>query len=474
MMRGMPAGAERLFAKGCPSYGHGHLRIFQRACRNRRQCSSEALSSLTSLADSDYGGFLTEKAQARQSSPIRALTPIAAIPGMISLGAGNPNPDAFPFESAVFTLKGGGTVDMDPDLMRKALSYGPTTGMPEMVAWARELQQKEHAIPRPAEDWEVAFTTGSQDGIAKACSMLLHKGQSVLVEEPCYPGALAIMKPIGVRIKGIPTDAQGLIPEAMEDILDGWDRYYGSSPKPHVLYTIPTGHNPSGATMSEERRRAVYALAQKHNLIILEDDPYYFLQLDGPRVAGVCKSPPSFLSMDVDGRVLRFDSMSKVLSSGLRLGFATGPTRLMQKLVLHMEAAALCTSNMSQACAFALLRQWGPEGWAAHIADVQALYRGRRDQFVSSADKHLAGLAEFAVPEAGMFVWMRLNGIKDSKALIEGPARDEKVLLVPGQYFSATPDEPSAFVRASYSVASGEEMDEALRRFAVVLAKHAS
>eukprot|EP00445_Apocalathium_hangoei_P012666 CAMPEP_0203882598 /NCGR_PEP_ID=MMETSP0359-20131031/26793_1 /ASSEMBLY_ACC=CAM_ASM_000338 /TAXON_ID=268821 /ORGANISM="Scrippsiella Hangoei, Strain SHTV-5" /LENGTH=479 /DNA_ID=CAMNT_0050802661 /DNA_START=12 /DNA_END=1451 /DNA_ORIENTATION=+ len=438
-------------------------------------CATSAQRAVSSAASPvRYDDFLTETSKARQPSPIRALMPIAAMPGMISLGAGNPNPDAFPFESAVFSLKGGGTVTLDPALMCVAMQYGPTSGIPEMMAWARDLQQREHAPPRPSDEWDIAFTTGSQDAISKTCEMLLTRGDSILVEEPCYPGTLAVVKPLGVNIVGLRTDARGLIPEALAEVMGDWERRHGDIRRPRVLYTIPTGHNPSGATISADRRRAIYELAQRFDLLILEDDPYYFLQLDGPDDApgSVRKPPPSFLSMDVDGRVMRFDSLSKVLSSGFRVGFATGPKPLVQRLVLHMQTAALCTSGMSQACAYALLRQWGQDGWASHVAEVQALYRRRRDHFVACAERHLQGLAEWSVPEAGMFVWMKLLGVADSKALIEGPAREEKVLLVPGQYFSARPTEPSAFVRASFSTASDADVDEALRRLAVLLRKH--
>merc|ERR1719330_756414 len=177
--------------------------------------------------------------------------------------------------------------------MKAALAYGPTPGLADLTAWARELQLAEHAPPRSAEEWQVHFTTGSQDAISKCADMLLNRGDSVLVEEPCYPGALAVLQPLGVKIAGIPTDAKGVIPDAMADLLKGWDHYHPGAPNPRVLYTIPTGHNPSGATISAERRAAVYALAQQHNLLIMEDDPYFFLQLDGPRDAsGVCRAPP--------------------------------------------------------------------------------------------------------------------------------------------------------------------------------------
>lgn len=419
-----------------------------------------------------YEKYLTQTSLARQPSPIRALMPIAALPGMISLGAGNPNPDAFPFEKATITLKGGGTVDLDPELMKEALQYGPTPGIPAFSKWARELQQREHAPPRPAADWDIAFTTGSQDAISKTCDMLINRGDSVLVEEPCYPGAIAVMIPLGAHLVGLRTDVGGLIPESLDEAMRNFERNHPGKRRPRVLYTIPTGHNPSGATISEDRRRAIYALARQYELLILEDDPYYFLSLDGKTTAqGVRKPPPSFLSMDVDGRVMRFDSLSKVLSSGFRIGFATGPKPLIERLVLHMQTSALCTSGMSQACVMALLRRWGEDGWEDHVSQVQALYRRRRDHFIACAERHLHGLAEWGKPEAGMFVWFKLLGVEDSKALIEGPAREEKVLLVPGQYFSSNPSAPSAYVRAAFSTASDQDVDEALRRLAVLLRK---
>lgn len=389
---------------------------------------------------------------------------------MLSLGAGNPNPDAFPFESAVFKLKDGSSIPIDADLMRDGLQYGPSSGLAPLLSWIRRTIISEHNPSRKESEWEIAVTTGSQDAISKACDMLVARGDSVLIEEPAYPGTLGVLRPLGAHLVAVETDHGGLRAEVLASTLDSWHERNPKSPKPRVLYTVPTGHNPSGATLSQERKQAIYAIAQKHNLLILEDDPYYFLQLDGPQGPGGFRRPPqSFFSMDTDGRVLRFDSMSKVLSSGLRLGFATGPPALIERLVLHLQTAALCTSGLSQMAAVALFREWGDDGWASHICSVQELYRRRRDHFLKCAQQHLGGLAEWTVPEAGMFVWMRLLGVTDSKTFIEGPARDHKVLLVPGSCFTAHAEIPSPFVRASYSLASENDMDEALRRLASLL-----
>lgn len=189
---------------------------------------------------------------------------------------------------------------------------------------------------------------------------------------------------------------------------------------------------------------------------------YYFLHLDGP-------PPPSLLSMDIDGRVLRFDSFSKVLSSGLRLGFATGPSALVSRLELHTQAVNLHTCGLSQVAVAKLLRQWGPQGFDAHVVSICDLYRSQRDAFVASAERHLKGLAEWHAPVAGMFVWLKLLGVEDTLALITEHAVKEKVLLVPGAAFSPGRDDKSGYVRAAYSTATPAEMDEALARLARLL-----
>lgn len=170
------------------------------------------------------------------------------------------------------------------------------------------------------------------------------------------------------------------------------------------------------------------------------------------------RQPPSFLSIDTDGRVLRFDSLSKVLSSGLRIGFATGPKALIDRITLHMQCSVLHTSGLSQAVAYALVSQWGAEGWARHIQLVQNFYRQRRDVFLALLKKHLTGLAEWNVPTAGMFVWIKLAGVQDSKALIEEKAREKKVLLMPGQAFVPS-SKATSYVRASFSIATETDMD---------------
>lgn len=309
------------------------------------------------------------------------------------------------------------------------------------------------------------MTNGSQDGLSKAFDMLLEDGDSVLVEDPTYSGSLASIKPHNDAILvEMPTDANGIIPERLAYLLQNWDHRNSRFPK--IMYTIPTGQNPSGSTIPDDRKREIYRIACQYDLLILEDDPYFFLAFQD-------EHPVSFFSLDVEQRVLRFDSLSKVLSSGLRIGFTSGPKPLIEQLHLHVQSSLMHCSGVSQMIVLSLLQKWGHDGFQHHILKNKQFYREKRDLFLNLASKHLKGLAEWTVPSAGMFVWFKLLGVPDSRLLIEGKAREKKVILVPGQYFQPN-NKPGPFVRASYSIATAEHMDVALSRLASVLRDAAS
>lgn len=254
-------------------------------------------------------------------------------------------------------------------------------------------------------------------------------------------------------------DEYGLIPSKLESMLNTFHDVGGRA-KPRVLYIIPTGQNPGGATLTTERKKEIYKIACRHDLIILEDDPYNFLSYGSAPAPPVGRDAdftrpvaPSFFSLDTEGRVLRFDSFSKVLSSGLRLGTVTGPKAFVERMDLVSQAAALHTSGVSQMMVSKLLTHWGASGWSEHVRKVSLFYARRRDVFLAAVERHLSGLVDYTVPTAGMFVYFHLRGVADAKRLIETKARDARVLLVPGQSFSPK-DQPSNGVRASFSTAT--------------------
>ncbi|XP_071975962.1 kynurenine/alpha-aminoadipate aminotransferase, mitochondrial-like isoform X4 [Engystomops pustulosus] len=410
----------------------------------------------------NYARFLTAVSAARRASPIRAM--------IISLAGGAPNPDTFPFKSASVALNDGTSIDIGETLMKKALQYSATPGVPELVSWLKDLQKQLHNPPTltyspDKGQMAMCVTTGSQEGLSKVFEMLVNPGDNVLIDTPTYSGTLAAVKPLGCNLIGVPTDQHGIVPQALKEILSRWKPEDVSVPEkksPKILYTIPNGGNPTGASLTTERKIEIYKIAQEYDLIIVEDDPYYFLQFNKPWA-------PSFLSMDVDGRVIRADSMSKILSSGLRIGYLTGPKPLIDRIILHMQASTLHTSAFTQVMILQLLQKWGVEGFLEHIESVIQFYRSQKDAMLASADKWLTGLAEWHSPTAGMFLWLKIHGVQDTHQMIMLKAISKEVLLVPGSAFNIDSSEPSSYVRASFSLSTPEQIDQGLERLASLI-----
>ncbi|XP_061566816.1 kynurenine/alpha-aminoadipate aminotransferase, mitochondrial isoform X3 [Cololabis saira] len=420
----------------------------------------------------NYARFLTAVSAARKPSPIRMLTELQqrSPPSLISLAGGAPNPNTFPFQSAAIQLKNGQTINFDEILMKRALQYSASNGIPELLTWMKNLQKDLHKPPSASYSPEkgqmdMCVTTGSQEGLCKLFEMLVNPGDNVLLDAPTYSGTLAALQPLGCKLINVPSDQHGMIPAGLKEVLSRWDPSEVQRPgstAPKILYTIPNGGNPTGASMTAERKKDVYELARQYDMLIIEDDPYYFLQFEKPWA-------PTFLSMDVDGRIVRTDSFSKILSSGLRIGFVTGPKPLVDRLVLHIQASTMHTSTFTQLMVSQLLHSWGQEGFLQHIDSVIEFYRKQRDAMISSADKWLRDVAEWHTPSAGMFLWMKLKGVADTQQLIMEKALEKEVLLVPGGVFMINSSEPCPYVRAAFSLSTPEQIDEAFRRLSLLI-----
>ncbi|TPX65016.1 hypothetical protein CcCBS67573_g08246 [Chytriomyces confervae] len=400
----------------------------------------------------DYQAFIAPLSKRRQPSAIRSLMPLMAQPGMISLGGGNPHPGTFPFVGMSIQLRSGETLTLDEQEVATGLQYSPTNGLPRLVDWLRKLQTTEH---KPPVEFDVCVGNGSQDVLTKAFDMLLTSEDTLLCESPAYVGSLSFLRPLGCKFAEVSSDAEGLQPKELERVLAEWK---DSATRPRVLYSVPIGGNPTGCSTTLERKKEIYEIARKYNLLIMEDDPYYYLQFGETRT-------PSYFSMDVDGRVLRFDSFSKILSAGVRVGWVTGPKPLIERITLHSQASILHASGMSQLMVQKVLEHWGIEGFLKHTDAVSGFYKSKSQFFIECAKKHLTGLAEWVEPNAGMFVWIKLSGISDSSSLIKMKAVEKKVLLVPGFEFFPNP-KVTPYVRASFSTATYEEIDLALARLA--------
>lgn len=388
---------------------------------------------------------------------------------MISLAAGAPNPNTFPFHSCSFQVKNGDMITFDETMMKRALQYSASSGIPELLTWMKALQKYLHNPPtaNSAEkgQMDMCVTTGSQEGLCKVFEMLVNPGDNVLLDAPTYSGTLAALQPLGCNLINVPSDQHGMIPDGLKEVLSRWDPadvHKPHSTVPRVLYTIPNGGNPTGASMITQRKRDIYELARQYDLLIIEDDPYYFLQFDKPWA-------PTFLSMDVDGRIIRTDSFSKILSSGLRIGFVTGPKPLVDRVVLHIQASTMHTSTFPQLMVSQLLHSWGQEGFLNHVDGVLEFYRTQRDAMLTSADKWLKDVAEWHTPAAGMFLWIKVKGVADTQKLIMEKAMEKEVLLVPGGVFMINSSDPCPYVRAAFSLSTPEQIDEAFKRLSALI-----
>ncbi|XP_041042944.1 kynurenine/alpha-aminoadipate aminotransferase, mitochondrial isoform X1 [Carcharodon carcharias] len=420
----------------------------------------------------NYFRYINAVSAARKASPIRELTALLqrSPPTMISLATGMPNPNMFPFETADFTIKGGLKISFSRDTMNRALQYSASNGIPELISWLKDLQKRIHNPPSVSYSPEqgqmdLCVTNGSQEGLSKLFEMLISPGDTVLLDTPTYPGTLFALQPLGCKILSIASDQHGLIPQSLSDILSKWKPEDAKNPAsgiPRVLYTIPNGGNPTGASMPADRKREVYQIARKYDLLIIEDDPYYFLQFEKPWI-------PSFLSLDVDGRVIRTDSFSKILSSGLRIGFITGPKPLIDRVILHIQVSTMHVSTFTQLMVAQLLQQWGQDGFLKHVDSVVQFYIRQRDAMQSSAERWLKDEVDWHVPNAGMFFWMKLKRIPDTYQLISEKAVQKGVLFVPGRAFMLDSSTPCSYIRASFSISTHEQIDQGLQRLATLI-----
>uniref|UniRef100_A0A8D2LR09 Aminotransferase class I/classII large domain-containing protein n=1 Tax=Varanus komodoensis TaxID=61221 RepID=A0A8D2LR09_VARKO len=384
---------------------------------------------------------------------------VEMMPSIIMLSGGLPNPDYFPIKTASISLVDGTTIEIGEELMKRALQYSSADGIPELLSWLEKLQMKLHNPPTASYapekgQMKICVTAGSQDGLSKVYDMLLNPGDNILLDDPNFTGTLAALQPLGCNMIKVPSDAHGIIPKALEEILSRWksDKVRKPGNKiPKFLYTVPNGGNPSGSSLTADRKKEIYQLAQEYNFLIIEDDPYYFLQFEKTKA-------PSFLSMDVDGRVIRGDSFSKVVSAGLRIGFLTGPEPLINKVILHIQASTMQTSTFTQILIFQLLKKWGQDVLWEYTCLIISLLYLRLIVLLCPL-----GLADWLVPKAGLYLWIKIKGISDTYPMIMEKALKRKVSLLPGSAFMTDSSEPCPYIRASFSFASPDQMDQAMR-----------
>ncbi|MEV7672921.1 aminotransferase-like domain-containing protein [Streptomyces sp. NPDC000963] len=373
------------------------------------------------------------------SSPVREILALTARPEVISFAGGLPAPELF--DVAGMRDAYDRVFAENP---RHALQYSTTEGDPELrTAVAERLTAR--GLPTGADD--LLVTTGSQQALTLLTTALVEPGAVVLVENPCYLAALQTFGFAGARVVPVPTDDQGLLPAALEEI--------AAREKPTLLYVVPTFQNPTGRTLPAERRAAVAEAAARHGFWIVEDDPYSELRYDGERVPWIAADPAAA------DRTVLLGSFSKVMAPGLRLGYLRAPAGLRRSCVIAKQAADLHTSTIDQAAAARYLRDRDLD---AHVAVIRAAYQERRDAMLEGLPAALPEGSRWNRPEGGMFIWASLPEGYDATELLK-TAVGHEVAYVPGAPFFCGDPDPGA-MRLSFTTHSPDEIREGLRRLA--------
>lgn len=369
--------------------------------------------------------------------------------------------------------------ELDWDLGH-ALNYGHSAGSPQLLRFITEHVELVHE-PQ-IRDWATSLTCGNTSALDIILRMLCERGDWLLTEAYTYPGTLEMVKPMGISLLGIAMDEQGLLPDALEQQLLTWDSTRGR--KPFVLYMIPCGQNPTGATQGLERRKAIYEVAERHDLIIVEDDPYFFLRLgeygaSPPASADeyLANLPQSYLSLDRSGRVLRLDATSKILSAGLRAGWVTGCEQLIDQFIYHTEFCTTAVSGPSQILMYKLLDQtWGHLGFVEWLRALSSRYRESRDALIAACERWLPESCAWSVPTCGMMVWVRVDVSKfpdysrlhahEVEDAIHASAVSSGLLLSKGSWFAVQQAEiPSDVIalRLTFAAAPKESFDAGMK-----------
>eukprot|EP01089_Gocevia_fonbrunei_P004349 TRINITY_DN14365_c0_g1_i1.p1 TRINITY_DN14365_c0_g1~~TRINITY_DN14365_c0_g1_i1.p1 ORF type:complete len:478 (+),score=121.17 TRINITY_DN14365_c0_g1_i1:93-1436(+) len=429
----------------------------------------------------------------RKEAALRSLYFLFHIEDMISLGAGMPNPVTFPIKKITFALQPLGsteTIDIVIDetkLKNEAFQYTSCPGIPGLRKWLQNLQALIHkpVYPFSATDplsWDVQVISGSQEGLAKIASALLSENDSVLVESAVYSSMKNILEPLGVRLIPMPIDGDGIIPEELKKILqkEKQDLQDGKVPRlPKFLYTVPTCNNPAGVNISLKRKEEIYNLACEYDLLIVEDDPYYFLQFDSLTSKSEQSEPadeltsmassyiPGIFHFDHEGRVIRLDSFSKVGFAGARVGWLTAPKILIQKYELLQQIDSVHASGIAQVILEKMFDFWGFEGFLKHVRSTAAWYKERRDLMCTILNEEKFDGIEWEEPKGGFFLWLK-TPLKDTTYLLKKYGVDRKILFISGTEFDVAGDS-AQYIRLSFSIVTEEAMRKGIQRLMKLL-----
>jgi 2-aminoadipate transaminase len=374
-----------------------------------------------------YEALFAQRTCTMRSSAMRDMMSLTERPEVISLAGGLPDTSTFAPELYAELMS-----RVAKSSTARALQYGPTEGMSCTVDCIVEVMKAEGTAVDPD---EVIVTTGGQQVIDLMCKALVDPGDVIVAEAPTYPGAVPTFDAYQADVVQIEVDGDGMPIDALEAKLD---ELAAQGRRPKLIYTIPNFQNPGGVTMSLPRRRRLVEVARERELLVLEDNPYGLLRYEGEPL-------PTLHSLDAreakrggaSDFVVYLGTFSKILSPGVRLGWAVAPRPVMEKLNLCKQGADLCTSPVTQLFVAEYFAErdarTGKPAWRAYLDDLKVLYRERRDAMLEALEQHFGSSAQWTRPQGGLFIWATLPDYIDTTDLLARALESEAVAFVPGR-----------------------------------------
>jgi DNA-binding transcriptional MocR family regulator len=356
----------------------------------------------------------------------------------VSFARGVPAPECLPVSELADCARAA--IEADGNAV---LSYGPGGGYGPLRAWIAERHGVEPA--------RVIVTSGSLQGFVFLVEQLVEPGARVFVEAPTYDRPLKILARLGAEIVPLEMDDEGLLPEAFEQALTEGD-------KPAFLYTIATFQNPSGRTLSEERRRRVVEIAQAHGVLVLEDDPYGLVRFEG-------ETPPTLFELDGGANVAYASSFSKTIAPGVRVGYFVLPLELAAQIEALAVSTYISPPFLAQATVFEFVRRGNFE---PNLVRVNGLLKTRRDAMLEALERHMPPDAEWSRPEGGYFIWLDVPSGPDTAELLV-QAEEAGVTFVKGTDFFVPGGGGERSLRLAFSFVSPEEIADGVAKLAPLL-----
>ncbi len=392
----------------------------------------------------DYTKFMADRVKTMKGSAIREMFKRMADPEIISLAGGNPAAELFPSDE--LSKIAGKILMTSPTL---ALQYGTTDGYPKMIECARKRAAKVNAV---SDDDSILIMTGANQGIDLTAKAVLNKGDKIIVESPSFIGSLNAFRAYESQLIGVTVDDDGMNMDELEEALKNNENV-------KMIYTIPTFQNPTGVTMSLNKRQRMIDIANKYDVLILEDNPYGDLRFSGEDV-------PTIKSLDTEGRVIYAGSFSKILSPGMRLGYIVAPAPLSEKIEMLKQVNDVHTPMITQLMCVEFMKKYDID---KYIEKNRKLYGEKCKAMVSAMEKYFpAGKVTWVVPEGGIFLWCKCPTINDITPVVD-KCLERKVAIVPGSNFATDIFAPSNMFRLNYSSATLENIEEGIKRLGEVL-----